>query len=144
MQTPTANPKTKDALLRAKCALTAFGVDHDAPDLPLYTVIVNNRPPYEFTFMKALEFALMWGAWYLEPSTYNTVAYQSSLNDEEKLNLLKESKTGKWYDGWKPYCLTCSTLDRMAPRQYGFECQSCGDIVGFNLMRLEESPLNES
>jgi hypothetical protein len=133
METPTISTIEKKHFLPK---------NYPAASRQKYTVIINNRLPYEFDFITALEFAIKYQAWYLEPSSYNTVVYQSSLNEEEKLNLLKESKEGRWYDGWVPYCLACSTMMLMDPRPYGFECSCCGNMIGFNLMRLEESPLN--
>jgi hypothetical protein len=77
----------------------------------------------------------------------NTIAYNISLSEEEKLNKLKEAKLGSWYDGWQPYCtqtqVPCkSGLYRMDKMLYGFRCSFCGNMIGFNLQRLNESPLN--
>ena len=66
-----------------------------------------------------------------------------NLSDEEKLKRLKEANGGTWYDGWKPYCCTCSYNGRMISTDYGFKCPSCGNMIGFNLTRLKESPLNK-
>jgi hypothetical protein len=68
-----------------------------------------------------------------------------NLSEEEKLSIVKAAKGGSWYYGWKPYCMipTCkSGLVRMAPTAYGFRCSSCGNMIGFDLKRLAESPLN--
>ncbi len=77
----------------------------------------------------------------------NTTAYQSSLSIDAQLKTLKEAKGGTWYDGWKPYCLvdTCmdSRLTRMCPMPYGFRCSFCGNMIGFDLIRLVESSLNK-
>lgn len=72
-----------------------------------------------------------------------TVAENESLSEAEKLERLKLAKGGSWYDGWKPYCMPCPGLHRMSPKPYGFECQRCGNMIGFNLTRLRESPLNK-
>ena len=71
-----------------------------------------------------------------------TIKYNSTLSSEEKLNRLKEAKGGTWYDGWKPYCCVCSYNGRMISQEYGFKCPHCGNMIGFNLQRLQESPLN--
>lgn len=71
-----------------------------------------------------------------------TVQENINLSDEEKLRRLKEAKGGTWYDGWKPYCCMCSTSIRMDSQPYGFRCRMCGNMIGFNLTRLQESPLN--
>jgi predicted RNA-binding Zn-ribbon protein involved in translation (DUF1610 family) len=64
------------------------------------------------------------------------------LSEEEKLRRLKEAKGGTWYDGWTPYCMTCNYSGRMEPKDYGFKCPYCGNEIGYNLTRLQESPLN--
>lgn len=57
---------------------------------------------------------------------------------------LKEAKGGSWYDdNWQPYCLMCNTVARMQKRDYGFECHQCGNMTGWDLIRLQESPLND-
>jgi len=71
-----------------------------------------------------------------------TVQDNIALSSEEKLLRLKEAKGGTWYDGWKPYCVMCSYNCRMDPMPCGFKCPSCGNMIGFNLTRLQESPLN--
>lgn len=55
---------------------------------------------------------------------------------------LESAKGGTWYDGWKPFCMTCSTNERMTLQPYGFKCSSCGNMIGWNLTRLKESQLN--
>lgn len=37
----------------------------------------------------------------------------------------------------------CSYNGRMISTDYGFRCPSCGNMIGFNLTRLQESPLNK-
>lgn len=71
-----------------------------------------------------------------------TVQENINLSDEEKLKRLKEAKGGTWYDGWQPYCCMCHYNGRMTPMSYGFCCPCCGNMIGFNLTRLKESPLN--
>jgi hypothetical protein len=73
-----------------------------------------------------------------------TVAQMEALSSNEKLVMLKEAKSGTWYDGWKPYCMMCSTMQRMAEKNYGFECTKCKNMIGFDLTRLAESPLNKT
>ena len=72
-----------------------------------------------------------------------TVQENINLSDEEKLKRLKEAKGGTWYDSQKPYCCTCSYNGRMISTDYGFKCPSCRNMIGFNLTRLKESPLNK-
>lgn len=78
--------------------------------------------------------------------------YFEQMPEAEKRKLLKEAKMGTWYDGWKPYCLNCSTAGRMTLMPYGFKCEGngdwfgrrgCGNMIGFDLERLIESPLNK-
>jgi len=62
--------------------------------------------------------------------------------EETKLILLKKAKGGTWYDNWKPYCGVCSTMIRMEQHDYGFQCVCCHNMIGWNLHRLLDSPLN--
>lgn len=50
----------------------------------------------------------------------------------------------EWKDGWRPYCMMCNRSDRMVSEPYGFKCPQCGNMIGFNLKRLKESPLNNA
>lgn len=80
-------------------------------------------------------------------SQTNTKKYNESLTEEQKLDTLKNAKGSPWYDGWKPYCvqplIPCdSRLTRMQEMPYGFRCRFCGNMVGWNLEALVESPLN--
>ena len=72
-----------------------------------------------------------------------TIKENLNLSENEKLERLKKAKGGTWYDGWRAYRMMCSSSDRMVSTNYGFKCLSCGNIVGFNLTRLAESPLNK-
>ena len=77
----------------------------------------------------------------------NTIEYNETLTAKVRLAATKKGKGGTWYsDHWQPYCVTSSgvkcSMPRMAQRSYGFECLDCGNMIGFNLQRLEESPLN--
>lgn len=75
-----------------------------------------------------------------------TVKENIELSADEKLRRLKLAKGGTWYDSWKPYCVIShckSGLQRMISTEYGFKCKCCGNMVGFNLTRLQESPLND-
>lgn len=72
-----------------------------------------------------------------------TAAENEALSEIEKLKRLKEAKSGTWYDdNWRPYCLMCNTMSRMSRRKYGFRCECCGNMIGWNLTRLKDSPLN--
>lgn len=71
-----------------------------------------------------------------------TVQENLNLSPEEKIARLKTAKLGTWYNNWKPYCMSCSFNGRMNSTDYGFCCPSCGNMIGFNLTRLQESPLN--
>lgn len=44
----------------------------------------------------------------------------------------------------RPYCMMCNRSDRMVSEPYGFRCPQCGNMIGFNLKRLKESPLNNA
>lgn len=73
-----------------------------------------------------------------------TVEYNQSLSPEEKLRRRKEAKGGTWYDdNYTPYCMCCKEMPRMISRDYGFECPNCGNMIGHNMVRLAESPLNK-
>ncbi len=71
-----------------------------------------------------------------------SVKEMSELSEEDKLALLKEAKPGTWYDNWHPYCGTCDTMKRMIKESYGFRCSCCRNMIGWDLFRLKESPLN--
>lgn len=72
-----------------------------------------------------------------------------ALSPEERLSVLKEAKGPDWYDdNWAPYCTqsiaSCNSGSfRMKRTDYGFCCKNCGNQIGFNLIRLVESPLNK-
>lgn len=34
------------------------------------------------------------------------------------------------YKGWKPYCLVCSTMERIKPTDYGWQCVACHNQIG--------------
>jgi hypothetical protein len=74
-----------------------------------------------------------------------TVAQSIALPDEEKARMVREAKGGTWYDGWRPYCVAVrctSGLQRMVTEAYGFRCTVCGNMIGWDCVRLIESPLN--
>ena len=75
-----------------------------------------------------------------------TIQDNIKLSQEERLKLLKDAKGSPWYDGWKPYCCVpncTSRLNRMVETEYGFRCSYCGNMIGWDLGRLQESPLNK-
>ena len=80
-----------------------------------------------------------------EISKLETVKENEELSAEEKMRRLKAAKAGTWYknENWKPYCGTCSYSERMISMPYGFKCPECGNMIGWNLTRLQESPLNK-
>lgn len=78
-----------------------------------------------------------------EVSKLETVKENEQLSIEEKMRRVKEAKGGTWYNNWKPYCCACSYSDKMIPMPYGFRCPECGNMIGWNLTRLQESPLNK-
>lgn len=63
-----------------------------------------------------------------------TIEENRNLSEDEKLRRLKIAKGGTWYD--------CQKSPRMIAKDFGFECPNCGNLIGFNLTRLQESPLN--
>ena len=75
-----------------------------------------------------------------------TKEYNENLPESTKMSLLMKAKGSTWYDGWVPYCVhyvkKCSS-PRMIRETYGFRCPDCGNLLGFNLERLKESPLNQ-
>jgi predicted RNA-binding Zn-ribbon protein involved in translation (DUF1610 family) len=73
-----------------------------------------------------------------------TVEFNRNLPAEEKLRRRKAAKGGTWYDdNYTPYCMCCKEMPRMLNRDYGFECPNCGNMIGHNMERLAESPLND-
>lgn len=72
-----------------------------------------------------------------------TIRENQLLSDEEKKSRLKNAKIGEVYDGWTPYCMMYKKSPRMISMNYGFVCPDCGNMIGFNLTRLQESPLNK-
>ena len=77
-----------------------------------------------------------------EAPKMRSAAFYKLLSPAKQQAMLKEAKGGTWYDGWKPYCMTCSTMSRMESKDYGFRCSSCGNQIGFDCYSLLESPLN--
>lgn len=73
-----------------------------------------------------------------------TIEDNEALTETKKLETLKLAKGGSWYNDWKPYCLNCSCSLRMEQKTFGFKCFSCKNIIGWDLMRIHESPLNFS
>lgn len=63
-----------------------------------------------------------------------TIQQNLNLSEEEKLKRLKRDKGRTLYDGQKPYCGMYSYRGRMNSMPYGFECPSCGNMIGFNLL----------
>ncbi len=72
-----------------------------------------------------------------------TSAESASIPEDVKLLMLKNAKMGSWYNNWKPYCGTCSVMSRMIQHDYGFQCNSCKNMIGWDLHRLIDSPLNK-
>lgn len=33
------------------------------------------------------------------------------------------------YEGWRPYCLVCPTMERMAEKPFGYECVACANQI---------------
>lgn len=71
-----------------------------------------------------------------------TIKENVALTKSERLEILKNAKGGTWSDDWKPYCLMCKSMKRMYQMDYGFRCCECGNMIGWNLVRLQESPTN--
>ena len=72
-----------------------------------------------------------------------TIAESEALPDETKVAMLRQAKPGTWYEGWKPYCCMCNSMARMQQHDYGFRCGNCNNLIGWDLTRLVESPLNK-
>ncbi len=72
-------------------------------------------------------------------------AFYEQMTAEQKKEMLakaQEMSGASKNPNWRPYCLTCTTFDRMNSQPYGFKCRKCGNEIGFDLQRVEESPLN--
>lgn len=70
-----------------------------------------------------------------------------ALSKETQDEMTKAACSGTWHPAWRPYCLQVQVpcdagLLRMDRTDYGFRCRRCGNIIGFDLKRLRESPLN--
>jgi len=70
-------------------------------------------------------------------------AESAAIPKDIKEQMLKNAKPGTWYDDWKPYCMMCETFKRMEQHDYGFKCTCCGNMIGWDLTRLTDSPLNK-
>lgn len=71
----------------------------------------------------------------------------NALTEQQKIEMLTEARGGIYEKKWWPYCLQkvrpCNAgLKRMERMSFGFWCTKCGNIIGFDLERLQESPLN--
>jgi hypothetical protein len=44
------------------------------------------------------------------------------------------------YEGWAPYCLVCSTMLRMKPTDYGWQCRACGNPINRRLTHYTPEP----
>lgn len=69
------------------------------------------------------------------------------LAPEVALQMLKQAKGPEWTLNWRPHCkqtqIPCTSgLHRMDKTDYGFRCRFCGNVIGFHLERLSDSPLN--
>ena len=75
-----------------------------------------------------------------------TVAEMRAVPESERLAIIKEAKGGSWYDdNYTPYCVhyVCKcTSPRSIKTDYGFVCPDCGNMSGWDMKRLKESPLN--
>lgn len=74
-----------------------------------------------------------------------TQASQEALSEEDRVKAIEAENPHVDGKVWLPYCCAenCSSgLARMAKRKYGFECIYCGNRIGWNMYRLQESPLN--
>lgn len=66
-----------------------------------------------------------------------------AIPDKEKQEMFTEAfGKGKKIGEYSPYCLKCSTMARAIIQPYGFSCRACGNKIGFDGIRLKESPLN--
>jgi hypothetical protein len=61
------------------------------------------------------------------------------MTDEQK-EIVKAAKGETWYDGWKPYCLVCSSIVRMEEREYGFQCGYCLNKINWDLTPIVIHP----
>jgi hypothetical protein len=58
---------------------------------------------------------------------------------EEQKEIVKLAKGGSWYDEWKPYCLICTTNERMIEMSDGFMCTHCRARTNWDLTRHPQS-----
>lgn len=55
----------------------------------------------------------------------------------EQKEIVKKAKAGTWYEGWTPYCLKCSTTERMVEFQHGFRCVACNNHINWDLTHYD-------
>ena len=80
--------------------------------------------------------------YYSKRVNMKTIEENETLGPQERLEILMDAKGGTWYNGWKPFCLNCSCSQRMEQTSFGFKCPKCKNLIGWDLTRLQESPLN--
>lgn len=59
------------------------------------------------------------------------------MTDEQLANLNAALGLKKDKD-YRPYCLRCDVMPRVALRAYGFECWHCKNQFGFDLQKISE------
>ena len=45
------------------------------------------------------------------------------------------------YDGWKPYCLVCETMERMRETRFGYRCVSCYNEITPDMKHYNPEPV---
>lgn len=71
-----------------------------------------------------------------------TIEESEALPSEVKNKLLSDA-LGQRGNDIPPHCTCIKTVERLQLKSYGFKCNSCGEILGFDLVRLKESPFNK-
>lgn len=72
----------------------------------------------------------------------NSTEYMRTLDLETKLAMVQKTFGYDKTLDYRPYCMCCRNSSKMRAEDYGYRCLVCGNIIGFNAIRLIESPLN--
>ena len=80
-----------------------------------------------------------------------TIAVESKYKEHEdgyvmtdaELHQLNQSLGLKKDKTYRPYCVgkSCEMMPRMALTKKGFHCWSCGNVIDFNLRKIDNQPI---
>ncbi|MDP1800840.1 MAG: hypothetical protein Q8L81_05780 [Bacteroidota bacterium] len=73
-----------------------------------------------------------------------TIEFYKNLSVTERQKMLKIASGKKLDEDWLPLCLNCTHNVRMEIEDFGFICPHCKNLIGWDLLRIKESPLNKN